>query len=92
MPDESVNVGEYDPDWPARFAEQQLCVEAILAPWLAAPVEHVGSTAVRGLAAKPVIDMLAPVRSLAQAHDAIVPLQDAGWLFWPDDPGRRYRL
>jgi GrpB-like predicted nucleotidyltransferase (UPF0157 family) len=92
MPDEPVHVGDYDPDWPARFAEQQRYVAAILAPWLAAPVEHIGSTAVPGLAAKSVIDMLAPVRSLAQAHGAIVPLQDAGWLFWPDDPGRRYRL
>jgi GrpB-like predicted nucleotidyltransferase (UPF0157 family) len=92
MPDEPVHVAEYDPAWPARFAEQQHHVAAVLAPWLAAPVAHIGSTSVPGLPAKPIIDMLAPVRSLARAQHAITPLHDAGWLFWPDDPCRRYRL
>jgi GrpB-like predicted nucleotidyltransferase (UPF0157 family) len=41
---------------------------------------------VPGLAAKPVIDMLAPVRSLTGAQDAVAPLTEDGWLFWPDDP------
>src|ERR1700733_4525451 len=92
MTDESVHVAAYEPDWPARFAEQQGRVSAVLAPWLAAPVEHIGSSSVPGLAAKPVIDMLAPVLSLVRAQDAITPLQDAGWQFWPEDPGRPYRL
>ena len=65
MADEPVHVAEYDPAWPDRFAEQQVLAAAILAPWLAAPVEHIGSTSVPGLPAKPVVDMLAPVRSLA---------------------------
>jgi GrpB-like predicted nucleotidyltransferase (UPF0157 family) len=90
--DEPVHVAEYDPAWPDRFAEQQVLAAAILAPWLAAPIEHVGSTSVPGLPAKPVIDMLAPVRSLALAQDAVARLQDDGWVFWPEDPGRHYRL
>lgn len=36
--------------------------------------------------------MLAPVRSLAQAQEAVPPLEEEGWLFWPDDPSRHYRL
>jgi GrpB-like predicted nucleotidyltransferase (UPF0157 family) len=63
-----------------------------LQPWLAAPVEHVGSTAVPGLRAKPVVDILAPVVSLAQAQAAIAVLTADGWLFWPDDPNRDYRM
>jgi GrpB-like predicted nucleotidyltransferase (UPF0157 family) len=74
------------------FAEQQARVTVILAPWLAAPIEHIGSTSVPGLAAKPVIDMLAPVRSLTGAQEAVAPLTEDGWLFWPDDPCRDYRL
>ncbi len=74
------------------FAEQQARVAVILGPWLAAPIEHIGSTSVPGLAAKPVIDMLAPVWSLACAQQAIAPLTEDGWLFWPDDPCRTYRL
>ena len=36
--------------------------------------------------------MLAPVRSLASGQDAVAPLTQDGWLFWPDDPCRQYRL
>jgi GrpB-like predicted nucleotidyltransferase (UPF0157 family) len=92
MPDQLVEIAGYDPAWPDRFADQQRRVTAILGPWLARPVEHIGSTSVPGLPAKPVIDMLAPVRSLAAAHDAVAALEADGWLFWPEDPCRRYRL
>jgi GrpB-like predicted nucleotidyltransferase (UPF0157 family) len=90
--DQLVHLAEYDLTWPNLFAEQQTRAAAILAPWLAAPIEHIGSTSVPGLPAKPVIDMLAPVRSLTSAQDAVVPLAEDGWLFWPDDPCRHYRL
>jgi GrpB-like predicted nucleotidyltransferase (UPF0157 family) len=90
--DQLVHLTDYDREWPDLFADQQARVAAVLAPWLAAPVEHIGSTSVPGLAAKPVIDMLAPVRSLTGAQDAVAPLTEDGWLFWPDDPCRHYRL
>jgi GrpB-like predicted nucleotidyltransferase (UPF0157 family) len=90
--DQVVEIVGYDADWPDRFAEQRPVVEALLGPWLCGPVEHIGSTAVPGLRAKPVIDMLAPVASLASAHAAVPVLVEAGWLFWPEDPCRHYRL
>jgi len=92
MADQSVHIAGYDPAWRAQFLQQQDRVSAILSVWLAAPVEHIGSTSVPGLPAKPVIDMLAPVRSLDQAQDAVAALEADGWLFWPDDPCRHYRL
>lgn len=92
MADQLVQLTDYDRTWPDLFAEQQARAAAILAPWLAAPIQHIGSTSVPGLPAKPVIDMLAPVRSLTSAQNAVAPLTEDGWLFWPDDPCRRYRL
>ncbi len=92
MADQLVQIVEYDPAWPDRFAEQHGQVTAVLGPWLAGPVEHVGSTSVPGLPAKPVIDMLAPVRSLAAAQESVPALEADGWWFWPEDPGRHYRL
>lgn len=89
---EPVHITEYDPAWQSGFRSQQPGVSLILAPWLAALLEHVGSTSVPGLAAKPVIDMLGPVRSLTEAQDAVPALAAGGWQFWPDDPGRPYRL
>jgi GrpB-like predicted nucleotidyltransferase (UPF0157 family) len=92
MSDEPVILVDYDPAWRDRFLEQSTRLTAILHPWLASAVEHVGSTAVPGLRAKPVVDILAPVVSLTQAQAAIAPLTADGWLFWPDDPNRSYRL
>ncbi|MGB6454153.1 MAG: GrpB family protein [Streptosporangiaceae bacterium] len=92
MADQKVEITDYDPRWPDRFASEERRVADLLAPWLAGPVEHIGSTSVPGLRAKPVIDILAPVVSLADAEMAVPVLADAGWLFWPDDPCRDYRL
>src|SRR6266496_3963913 len=83
MPDQPVEVVEYDLAWPSRFVEQRDKVSAALAGWLAGAVEHIGSTSVPGLPAKPIIDMLAPIHSLRDARDAIGVLEADGWLFWP---------
>ena len=92
MSDEPVSLVDHDPAWELRFDEQRSRLSVLLAPWLAAPIEHVGSTSIPGLRAKPIVDLLAPVTSLDAAQAAIAVLQEAGWLFWPDDPNRHYRL
>jgi GrpB-like predicted nucleotidyltransferase (UPF0157 family) len=92
MSDEPVSLLDHDPDWALRFDEQRSRLSVLLAPWLAGPIEHVGSTSVAGLRAKPIVDLLAPVTSLDTAQAAISVLEEAGWLFWPDDPNRHYRL
>jgi GrpB-like predicted nucleotidyltransferase (UPF0157 family) len=92
MADQEIEVADYDARWPELFAEQRPEVEDRLGPWLCGPVEHIGSTSVPGLRSKPIIDMLAPVGSLADAQAAVLVLGQAGWLYWPDDPCRRYRL
>ena len=66
-----VDVVEYDPAWPQEFAEQRDRLTILLRGWLAEPVEHVGSTAVPGLASKPIVDILAPVTSLTDARAAV---------------------
>lgn len=42
MADQQVVVLDYDPEWPARFADQRPPVEELLGPWLAGAVEHIG--------------------------------------------------
>ncbi len=92
MADQAVEIVGYDPSWPALFTTEQAKLARLLRPWLAAPTEHIGSTSIPGLAAKPVIDILAPVTSLAQAQTAVAVLERDGWLFWAGDPNRDYRL
>lgn len=58
-----VDVRPYDPAWPALAAAARRELEAL--PGLWADMEHIGSTSVPGLAAKPVVDLLAAVDDLA---------------------------
>lgn len=71
MDDAPVEIVASDPRWPALFAAERDAIAAALAPWLVGVPEHIGSTAVPGLAAKPVIDIMAPVASLDAARPAI---------------------
>jgi GrpB-like predicted nucleotidyltransferase (UPF0157 family) len=69
----------YDPDWPRRFGQERDALRPVLSPWLDGEIEHIGSTAVPGLAAKPVIDMIAPVLSLEESRAAFDPLHELGY-------------
>jgi len=66
-----VRVAAYSQEWPERFEFERAHLTVALRPWLSAEVQHVGSTAVAGLAAKPIIDMVAGVRDLEEARHAI---------------------
>jgi GrpB-like predicted nucleotidyltransferase (UPF0157 family) len=71
----------YDPAWPRLFEEERERLETALASWLEGGIHHIGSTAVPGLAAKPIIDMLAGVRNLAEARAAEEPLAALGYAY-----------
>ncbi len=62
--DEPVEVVAYDPSWPALFAREAQQLQATLGA-RALAIEHVGSTSVAGLAAKPVVDILLGVADLS---------------------------
>ena len=80
---EQVRVHDPEAQWGRRG--QQLCeqLDLAIARWLVAPVEHVGSTAVPGLAAKPVIDVQAAVSDLASGGAIAQVLAPAGWHLVP---------
>lgn len=59
-----IEIVAYDPAWPPKFAEEAADLKRILSPWLVVEPEHVGSTAVPGMAAKSVIDITGSVASL----------------------------
>ena len=58
-------------------------MERTLALWLSGPLEQIGSTAVPGLLAKPVIDIMAAVETLDVSRPAIPVLVDLGWTYFP---------
>lgn len=67
----TITVIDYDDDWPVRFAHLRALAEAALGS-TALAVEHIGSTSVPGLAAKPVVDMLLTVAGVDD-ENAYVP-------------------
>ena len=78
---EEVSLQPYDPRWPGLFAAERSRL-LLLAPQLPArlvDIQHIGSTAVPGLVAKPVIDMLAGVESMAAAEALVAPLCANGY-------------
>jgi GrpB-like predicted nucleotidyltransferase (UPF0157 family) len=75
----SVAVLPYSQAWLALFQEEAARLRLALRPWLIEDVHHVGSTAVPGLAAKPIIDMIAGVADLDQARDAVPVLVQLGY-------------
>lgn len=84
---DEIEIVDYDPNWPWLFAEEAALLRATLPADLLVGLEHFGSTAIPGLAAKPIIDILIAVRSLAEAQEkAIRPLQKIGYAFWADNP------
>ena len=87
MQDAPILVAEYDPEWPRRFESERRLLERVLAPWLEGGVHHVGSTAVPGLAAKPILDMVAGVRDLDEARAAFEPLREQSYLHAPHRSG-----
>jgi GrpB-like predicted nucleotidyltransferase (UPF0157 family) len=76
---EKVEVRPPDASWQQRGEQERRLLEVALAPWLVAPVEHVGSTAVPGQAAKPTLDMQAAVADLGCAPDLAIALGPDTW-------------
>jgi GrpB-like predicted nucleotidyltransferase (UPF0157 family) len=90
---DAVTIAPYNPAWPARFNLERHLIKMALRD-LDPQIEHIGSTAVPGLAAKPVIDMLVGVHSLADFAQHIARLTVYGYEYIPDYeavlPDRRF--
>jgi GrpB-like predicted nucleotidyltransferase (UPF0157 family) len=88
-----VQLLEYQDTWPGQFSSvAEEIRSAIAVP--SALIEHIGSTAVPGLCAKPVLDILVGVTSLAETEAAVPALFAAGFEYRPEYehaiPDRRY--
>jgi GrpB-like predicted nucleotidyltransferase (UPF0157 family) len=81
---DELAVVPYDPRWPELFRQEEEHLRSCLPAELVGRIEHVGSTAVPGLAAKPIVDMLVEVTSLDQSRLRIAPiLESQGYdYFW----------
>jgi GrpB-like predicted nucleotidyltransferase (UPF0157 family) len=81
---EEVAIAPYDPAWPELFRQESEHLISCLPNDLVRRIEHFGSTAVPGLAAKPIVDMLVEVTDLQETRVRIAPvLESQGYdYFW----------
>lgn len=83
MNDAPIEIAEYDPRRAEAFQLERQVLRDALAAWLVGMPEHIGSTAVPGLAAKPIIDIMAPVQSLEASRAAIAAAGSVGYAYFP---------
>ena len=74
---EDVSVVPYDPAWPQMFEEEKRHLLDCFPQDMLRRIEHFGSTAIPGLAAKPIVDVLVEVGSLEEAKARIAPVLEA---------------
>ena len=86
-----ITVLNYDPEWPLKYERERKAIAEIL-DGNGISIYHIGSTSVPGLAAKPIIDMMAVVRSLEKVDDARGKFSELGYEYLGEFgiSGRRY--
>ncbi len=89
---EEISIVPYNPSWPDIFETEVLFLRKILPASLIIRIVHFGSTAIPGMSAKPIVDMLVEVSSLKETKKQIVPLlvSEGYDYFWRADSGPAY--
>ena len=72
-------ISDYDPAWPSRFVDLEARIRSALGA-AALAIEHIGSTSVPQLAAKPIIDVLVVVTDVEDETTFVPPMVDAGFM------------
>ena len=81
--DEPILLVPFDPGWAAGFELERVALDGAIGDWVVGGIHHVGSTAVPGLEAKPVIDILVGVDGLEASRACFGPLAALGYLYAP---------
>ncbi|WP_342450788.1 GrpB family protein [Plantibacter sp. CFBP 8798] len=83
-----VELHDADPEWPERYREhRQRILDALETSTVA--IEHIGSTSVPGLAAKPIVDIVVAVEDITAEEDYLDPLLTAGYVLRVREPRHR---
>jgi GrpB-like predicted nucleotidyltransferase (UPF0157 family) len=83
-----IVIAAWDPAWPRRFEHEQTRIRTALGD-VAQRIEHIGSTSVPGLAAKPIVDILVTVDDVEDEPATVAPLERIGYQLRVREPGHR---
>jgi GrpB-like predicted nucleotidyltransferase (UPF0157 family) len=93
MTDEFIVIAGYDPAWPMQYAHEKEMILGAIGTYIIR-IEHVGSTAVSGLGAKPVIDITASLHTMSDLETCVAALRPLGYEHRGEAgiPGRQFFL
>jgi len=82
---------DYDPKWPILYEEEKASIIGAIGDFIV-DIQHIGSTAVLGLGAKPIIDIIVAIRRLVLVEKCVQPLQTIGYAYLGEYgiPGRHF--
>ena len=81
-----VEIEPYNPNWPDEFQRERNRLRAALPRDLACSIEHIGSTAVSGLAAKPILDIVIACGERSRWNEFREPIESLEYVFWAENP------
>ena len=83
---DNIEIVEYDPRWPELYLQEEAALRKVLRDIPGLLIDHYGSTAVPGMAAKPIIDILVRVESRDDWPRLIEPIESLGYFYWATNP------
>ncbi len=83
MTDEPIHLVPYDLNWAVKFEKEKKFLKQIIGDYIVGEINHIGSTSVPGLLAKPIIDIMVGVESLEASRPAIEILEKNGYCYYP---------
>jgi len=84
LPDGIVRLEPYSPEWQRYYEHEKILLEAALGDSIL-DIQHVGSTAIEGMIAKPIIDIDVTVENYEDAGKCIVPIEKVGYMYKGDN-------
>ncbi|OIK09241.1 GrpB family protein [Bacillus sp. MUM 13] len=91
MPKPIVNLSDYDPKWGKQFEYEQKRILKVLGD-KAFGIEHIGSTSIKGLEAKPIIDIIVGVQDLDEISNFVSPLSEIEYASLKKELASKYRF
>ncbi len=79
----------YDPNW-KKFAKAEIASIMSYVDLPVVDIKHLGSTAIEGMLAKPIIDIFIALDSMHESELWIKPLENMGYVFWSENPDKKH--
>lgn len=77
-----VVLSDYDPNWEEQFLDEKRSIQEAIGPAILG-MEHIGSTSIKGLKAKPIVGILLGIQSIEEVSELIEALRNIGYEYVP---------